>query len=148
MCQHVLKDFKCECFKINWCFPGMFMWVILVIVHLNHLNPTWILLRSWHFCQTSPCQILETGSISEWGCLINWIASKTAAAWVTCTSLKLGSSCKTVLIAYGTRNSASTSGAGKLHLTPHVRRVACNDITISPCTTFVQNCIYFAGFWS
>jgi len=36
-----------------------------------------------------------------------------------------------LFLAYGTRISASTSGAGKCHLTPHVRRVACDDVTIS-----------------
>jgi len=36
-----------------------------------------------------------------------------------------------VFLAYGTRISASTSGAGKCHHTPHVRRVACDDVTIS-----------------
>jgi len=32
-------------------------------------------------------------------------------------------------------------------LHPHVRRVACNNVTIFRALLFVQNCIYIAGFW-
>jgi len=52
-----------------------------------------------------------------------------------------------IVLAYATRISASTSGAGKLSYTPNVRQVACDDVTISRALLFLRNCIEFSEFW-
>jgi len=51
-------------------------------------------------------------------------------------------------LARRTRTSASTSGAGKCHLTPQCKTCRVRWRHDFPRTTFVQNCIYFAWFWS
>jgi len=53
-----------------------------------------------------------------------------------------------LFFAYGTRISAWTSGAGKYHLTPPCKTSRVRWRHDFPCTTFVQNCIYCAEFWS
>jgi len=71
--------------------------------------------------------------------------------WVLITAvklLKIDFTSDTTVLAYGIRISVSTSGAGKCHLTPPHKTSRVRWRHDFPSTTFVQNCIYFAGFWS